>query len=221
MSVRKALVLSAAIALALLGAAPVASASPFGHHGRGHAHHQRDSWSSDDEDISGDDSPDTDQPDTVTPSADTTTGQAAAAGGTVRSGAAQTITAELTGFAAADNNPAGSTTISQGVIHQQAGGTGTFQDPLTAASPGSAGSTESPKGTRFYLPSVHRYVIIEDSGATKMSHLHLDVWNGTGSKSVTDKCESDMTGTFQIIRNPAAGLVVHPGPLADSSGCHF
>jgi hypothetical protein len=218
---RKTLIVCAATVALALGFTPTALASPFHHHGRGHTHHQRDSWSSDDSDNSGDDSPDAGQPDTVTPSADTTTGQAAAAGGTVRSGAAQTITAELTGFAAADNNPAGSTTISQGVIHQQAGGTGTFQDPLTAASPGSAGSTESPKGTRFYLPSVHRYVIVEDSGATKMSQLHLDVWNGTGSKSVTDKCESDMTGTFQIIRNPAAGLVVHPGPLADSSGCHF
>jgi hypothetical protein len=107
------------------------------------------------------------------------------------------------------------------VIHKTAGGTGSFADPITAATPGHAGSTESPKGARFYIPKVHRYVIVEDSGASKFSQPHLDVWNGTASGSITNKCESDMTGTFPIIKNPPAGELVHAGPLADATGCHF
>lgn len=184
--------------------------------------------SRDDEDTSDSGSDGADESDTGDSTTDTgsdvtdpVTGTQAVTGGTVATGTQQTITADLTGFAKFDNSPANSVTISQPVIHQTAGGSGTFQDPITAASPGSAGSTESPKGTRFYLPSVHRYVIIEDSGASKMSHLHLDVWNGTVAGSITTKCESDMTGTFQIIRNPPPGLTVHPGPLATESGCHF
>lgn len=129
------------------------------------------------------------------------------------------MTFRITGFGKIDNSPPGSTEISQGVIHTQAGGTGTFSDALTAASPGSAGSTEFPKGTKFYVPHISRYVIIEDSGASKFDQPHLDIWSGT-TDNVED-CESKITGTFEVIKNPKAGYPVKAGPIATGSGCNI
>jgi hypothetical protein len=220
MSVRKALVLSAAVALALLGTAPTALASPFHHHGRGHAHQY--SRSSDDGDNSGDDSPDTGQPDTVTPSADTSSSQAAAAGGTVRSGAAQTITAELTAYDFSDNQGGSNSTICCAKLHQQAGGTGTFADPITTAVPGSGGSgMQTPAGTRIYVPSLAAYFIVEDSGATPTSRTRFDLWLDGRGLSSASACMDRVTRTTTVIINPPAGKPVgHVGPLGDASGCH-
>lgn len=218
---RKTLVVCAAVALALLGAAPTALASPFHHHGRGHAHQQRNDWSSDESDDPGDDSPDTGQPDTVPLATDNATDEAGVTGGTVLSGTQQTVQIQLTGYGAPDNNPAGSKTISQPVIHSQAGGTCTFANPVTFASPGSAGSTEFPKGQRVYFPKLRCYGISEDSGATKMSTRHIDIYTGDGPKSVTDKCESNLTGPTSVIVNPPANEPVTAGPLSSSTGCHF
>lgn len=131
----------------------------------------------------------------------------------------QTVTMMITGYAKIDNSPAGSTAISMPVIHHQAGGTGTFDDPLTAASPGHAGSTEFPAGTKFYVAEIHRYVIIEDSGATKYNLPHLDIWNGTADNALT--CEDKITGKFPVIENPAPGHPVTAGPIATGTGCNI
>jgi hypothetical protein len=141
------------------------------------------------------------------------------AAGLVPGGTQETIM--RTGYAAADNNPAGSTTISQPVIHSKAGGTCTNSDPTTFASPGSAGSTEFPKGERVYFPDLQCYGISEDSGATKESVKHIDLWSGNQAKSITDKCESDITGSTTIIVNPPSNEPVNPGALTTASGCHF
>ena len=53
------------------------------------------------------------------------------------------------------------------MLHKQAGGTGTFADPITVAVPGHQGDMDWQPGTKFYLPSVQRYVMVEDSGAAK------------------------------------------------------
>lgn len=170
----------------------------------------------DSSDSGSDDSTDTTAPDPGVPSA---AGGVVATGTAPLTGAEQRVTFRITGFGKKDNTPPGSTTISQPVIHSQAGGSGTFQDPLTAASPGSAGSTESPKGAKFYVPSISRYVIIEDSGASKFSQPHLDIWSGT-TDNVED-CEGKITGTVQVIRNPKAGYPVKAGPIATGSGCNI
>ena len=136
------------------------------------------------------------------------------------SGPEKLATFRITGFGAKDNTPPGSTTISMPVIHKQAGGTGTFTDPLTAATPGHAGNgTENPKGTKFYIPSIQRYVIIEDSGASKFSQPHLDIWSGTTSNVET--CESKITKTEQIIENPGPNHPVKAGPIATENGCNI
>lgn len=166
--------------------------------------HDRDRW----DDDSGSDS-----------STDDGGDQPAAGGGTVLDGPEQTIDIELTGYGAPDNNPRNSKTISMPVIHQEAGGSCSFADPVTFASPGSAGSTEFPKGTRVYFPSLQCYGISEDSGASKMGTKHIDIYTGDGPASVTDDCESDLTGPTTVIVNPVDGKPVVAGPLSTASGC--
>jgi hypothetical protein len=134
-------------------------------------------------------------------------------------GPAQTIQIQLTGYARADNTPPDSTTISMPVIHQQAGGTCTYADPTTFASPGSAGSTEFPRGQRVYIPKIRCYGISEDSGATAESVKHIDFYVGNGPASETGPCEDQITGPTSIIVNPPPGEPVTAGEVATAAGC--
>ena len=85
----------------------------------------------------------------------------------------------LTGYSFQDNTPPGSAVVSHSILHRKAGGAGTYNDPITVASPGSAQDMAFPPGTKFYLPSVLRYVMVEDSGASPApagTQGHLDMW---------------------------------------------
>jgi len=128
----------------------------------------------------------------------------------------------LTGYSFQDNTPAGSAEVSHPILHKDAGGTGTFADPITVASPGSGGSMDWRPGTRFYLPSVKRYVIVEDSGASGAPggvDTHLDMWidGERGSKSATDACMDRITGEVSAQLNPPPGLPVVSGPVFGQS----
>jgi hypothetical protein len=196
---------------------------------RGHSNHDRwddsddedDSDSSDDEDSSsGDDSGD------GATAGDAGSGDVPAGTGgvapVVATGTESSVSAELTGYSWQDNTPPGSATICCEVLHAKAGGTGTYADPITTAVPGSGGSgMEFPAGTKFYIPTLKRYVIVEDSGATKMGLPHLDVWvGGRGhSKSDSDACMNSFTGKATITKNPSAGHPVTVGELTTSNGC--
>lgn len=138
-------------------------------------------------------------------------------------GPAKTLTVDVTGYSFADNQGGNNATISMPVIHKTAGGVGTFSDPITAASPGSAGSTEFPAGTKFYLPTIKRYVIVEDSGASKMDNPHLDIYVGGEGTSEKDPggCESRITGTVQAELNPPPGRPVTAGPIFAGGSCHL
>ena len=136
----------------------------------------------------------------------------------VRTGPAKQLKIDLTGYSYQDNTPAGSSIVSHPILHKEAGGTGTFADPITVASPGSGGSMELTPGTKFYLPSVKRYVIVEDSGASPASGgvaTHLDMWidGREGTKSATDACMDKITGEVSAQENPPAGLPVQAGPI--------
>jgi len=144
------------------------------------------------------------------------------AGGVVLDGTAQTITAELTGYSYQDNSPPGSADICCPVLHQKAGGTGTYEDPITTAVPGSGGrGMETPAGTRLYIEKLRRYFLVEDSGATGTGKARFDLWvGGQGfSKSDSDACMNSLTGDAEVILNPAAGLAVTVGELTVSGGC--
>jgi hypothetical protein len=232
---RRALLCAAVVTLAV---ATPAFASPRSDDHRHHDAHSRSDFrgdrgdrydSEDDSDNNGSDGSDSAEDDGGdSGSTDTGTGVTvpevgvqASLGGTLSTGTQRSITASLSGYSFQDNTPAGSAIISMPVIHSKAGGTGTFADPITTAVPGSSGSPETPKGTRIYVARLKRYFVVEDSGATKESVLHFDLYvGGEGfSKSASDKCMNSYTAKLPVIINPAAGLPVTVGALTGPNGC--
>jgi hypothetical protein len=152
-----------------------------------------------------------------------------------------------------DNTPPGSADIaypaSEGfpTVHEKAGGTGTYEDPITLAVGHVIASTPTttidapdfPVGTRFYLPNVRRYFIVEDlcgdgdtpqdipchklneeatsTGATVWVDLWID--GSDGAPEAVDACASDLTEAHLMIENPLPTYVVVPGSLFSQGGC--
>ena len=76
------------------------------------------------------------------------------------------MTVFLTGYSYWDNTPPGSAIIGRPVIHEFAGGSGTWADPITLAVGwriyfGRHFEDYEP-GTRFYIPRLRKYAIVED-----------------------------------------------------------
>jgi hypothetical protein len=133
----------------------------------------------------------------------------------------------LTGYSWQDNTPPGSPVVSLPVLHHEAGGQGTSADPITVGVPGRPGSPAWAAGTRFYLPTVQRYVIVEDTGASPTpagADTHLDLWidGQGGSRSATDDCMRALTDTGVPAQlNPPDGLPVMPGPIYANGRCNI
>jgi hypothetical protein len=133
----------------------------------------------------------------------------------------------LTGYSFQDNTPPGSAVVSHPILHRKAGGSGTYADPITVASPGSAQHMAFRPGTKFYLPSVLRYVIVEDSGASPApsgTQGHLDMWvdGQGGSKDASDACMDLLTTKHAVaLLNPPPGYPVMPGPITANGTCHI
>ena len=123
----------------------------------------------------------------------------------------------ITFYAAADNDPAGSREIAFPGLHREAGGTGTFADPLTFA----AAKGAFKPGTKVYVPDVQRYFILEDSCAT-CSGPHIDLWAGPAVDSGVIRCEESLTkdGARPYQVNPPAGLPVMAGDLYRGGKCY-
>ena len=140
-------------------------------------------------------------------------------------GAPNQLTIWLTGYSWQDNTPPGSSVVGEPVLHKEAGGQGTFADPITVAVPGHEGAMAWQPGTKFYLPSVQRYVIVEDSGAAKQpagTDTHLDMWidGQDGTKQATDDCENTFTGRVPAQANPPDNLPVMAGPIFANQKCN-
>lgn len=151
----------------------------------------------------------------------------------------QNVTAYITGYDIYDNTPPGSPVISNPVIHQVAGGTGTYQDPITVAVGHSIINGQDildwPAATRFYIPNLRRYFIVEDtcgdgptpqngpchnlSTADPGAQTWLDVWaDGTQmSSSAATNCEDNITHNQLVIKNPPSSYAVVPGSIAGAS----
>ncbi|WP_156935048.1 hypothetical protein [Pseudonocardia spinosispora] len=133
----------------------------------------------------------------------------------------------LTGYSFQDNTPPGSATVSHPIVHQKAGGTGTYADPITVASPGSSDNMAFKPGAKFYLPSVKRYVIVEDSGASPApsgTDGHLDMWvdGQGGSKAASDACMNRITSnSATAIADPPPNEPVMAGPITSNGTCHI
>jgi hypothetical protein len=130
--------------------------------------------------------------------------------------------AYVTGYSMQDNDPAGSRAIAYSQLwgfktrHQQAGGDGTYGNPITlAVSPG-----RYAPGTRVYMPHVDRYFVVEDSCAScgaKSTWVDMYV-GGTMSdpKSKVDACMAKLTGNYRMVVHPPRNHKVVRGPLYNS-----
>jgi hypothetical protein len=148
----------------------------------------------------------------------------------------------VTAYSWFDNTPPGSSAVSHPAVHRRAGGTGTYDDPVTVAV-GHDRSTgrdvlDVPAGTRLYLPYLQRYLVVEDtcgdgpapqdgpchdlSQAPPGTTLWLDVWIGGagGDPDAVAACADRLTGAGgrTAVRDPSRGLPVRAGPLY-SGGC--
>lgn len=139
------------------------------------------------------------------------------------------VSAYLTGYSYYDNDPPGSADICCPTVHSSAAGTGTYADPITLAVGWSGTATyDWPIGTRFYIPVLKRYFVVEDSCAACHSGARpagsstwVDAWVGGGdvTNAAADACMNKITGVHTIIRNPPSGYVVVAGPIVSASGC--
>ncbi|MCU1515828.1 MAG: hypothetical protein JWQ75_549 [Pseudarthrobacter sp.] len=143
-------------------------------------------------------------------------------------------TAYTTAYTWHDNTPAGSAEISHPVLHQTAGGTGTYEDPITIAVGHSLATGKDvldfPAGTRIYLPDVRRYFIVEDTCGDgndpengpchqgtnvdgSNSTIWIDMWIGGQSMSASgsSQCAGKVTAVNTAVFNPASNYAVAPG----------
>ncbi|MEU6642140.1 hypothetical protein ABZ863_06275 [Saccharomonospora sp. NPDC046836] len=152
---------------------------------------------------------------TPTPSGTPTSSGTQASDGTQASG-------EITFYAAADNDPPGSRAIAYpkssgaATLHDEAGGTGTYEDPLTFA----AAEGQFAPGTRIYVPLVQRYFIMEDSCAS-CGDGHIDLWAGSATDQGVIACEEKLTpsGNQPYEINPPPGRQVVAGDLYQNGSC--
>lgn len=160
-------------------------------------------------------------------------GPPAAAASGAAAAKVSTKTMYVTGYTWYDNTPAGSATISHPVLHRKAGGSGTWKDPITVAVGhryvDGRDVLDFTKGTRFYLPYLDRYFIVEDTCGDGPHpergpcHVHpkgtdawLDIWlggKGLGSKAAT-RCAEKITGKHTVQVNPPKTHKVIRGAVA-------
>lgn len=96
-----------------------------------------------------------------------------------------------------------------------AGGSGTFDDPITAAA--SRGNRFFPPGTLVYIPDFQKYFFLEDECASCDEEPWLDLWlesNSTSDPDVVEARESALTGDEtrprEVIIDPPPDLGVDP-----------
>ena len=136
-------------------------------------------------------------------------------------------TATITFYGWPDNDPPGKA-IAHPVIHQRAGGDGTYCNPTTFATE-RANNKTIPYGTKIYVPILKQYFVREDdcaasgppvgSGNNGCYKLWFDLWIGGNGKSNTNavvNCEDSMTPNAKvpvIVDPDASEPVAMPGPI--------
>ena len=129
-----------------------------------------------------------------------------------------TYTMYVTLYGALDNDPPGSAAIAYPVIHSQAGGVGTFSNPVTFAT----NRSELAPGTKVYYAYLKKYFIMEDDCAQcdsdwNSGKRHIDLWAGNSPNSAIIACEDKLTRSGSVIVNPASNLAVSTTPIFNTS----
>jgi hypothetical protein len=143
------------------------------------------------------------------------------------------IRAYITGYSYFDNTPPGSAQVSHPVLHTVAGGEGTYDDPITVAvghvRAGGEHILDWPPGTRFYVPNLRRYLIVEDTcgdgerpqdgpchvGYPDEATTWLDVWVGGegGTEEGAERCMVKITGVWDVYVDPSPDFPVEVGEI--------
>ncbi|AEA22834.1 hypothetical protein ACFQ34_03795 [Pseudonocardia benzenivorans] len=130
----------------------------------------------------------------------------------------------ITYYSAYDNDPPGSRAIAHpNARHSQAGGTGTYADPLTLASD----PREIAVGTLVYVPTVQKYFVMEDDCESCIAEWgdgrvpHLDLFMPNGNDSSVTACQHQLTpeGRVTVELNPPPGRTVSSTPLYSGGRC--
>ena len=113
-------------------------------------------------------------------------------------------------------------------IHNAAGGTGTYSNPVTFATD----QAELPIGSIVYYPYLHRYFVMEDDcvacdedwtgqgpdGGPGLHHIDLWINGQNGNSNDVINCEDNLTqGSESVIINPPSTEPVDTTPLFNSS----
>jgi hypothetical protein len=107
-----------------------------------------------------------------------------------------------------------------------AGGTGTYQDPITFAT----AKVEIPPGTRIYIATIQKYFMMEDlceqcTTDWQNGERHIDIWMGTDkvspkAQALTHCAYAVTNSTAKILINPSSDMHVDTRPLwSESTGC--
>ena len=127
--------------------------------------------------------------------------------------AGEIITVNVTFYGYPDNDPP-SKNIAYPQIHSEAGGTGTFEDPITMAVGTDSGWDP---GTVMYILYYQKYLIVEDLCAS-CTGAWIDIWmesDASSGQAVID-CENNAPqGSMQVEVGPPPGRTVDPVPLFD------
>ncbi|MFR9805591.1 hypothetical protein ACL02T_25395 [Pseudonocardia sp. RS010] len=143
-------------------------------------------------------------------------------GGGATGPAGRTVNTEVTFYGAYDNDPPGSAAIAYPVAHSEAGGTGTYADPITFA----ADPDYLAVGTIVYYAPLRKYFVMEDLCAPcrdeyqANGHPHIDFYTG-GYDSGVSACQSALTpsGLVAVEVSPPPGRAVDATPLYSNGRC--
>ena len=128
----------------------------------------------------------------------------------------------VTFYGGLDNDPPGSAEIAHpNSRHAEAGGTGTYADPVTVASD----PRELPPGTLLYEPRLRLYLVMEDDCAECVAQWetaragHIDIWTARSGAGLI-ACEEALTPDVPVVIevNPPPGRPVDTRPLYAADG---
>ena len=108
-------------------------------------------------------------------------------------------------------------------VHNTAGGTGTYADPITFATD----KAELPVGTLLFVPVIDKYLVMEDDCAecdtdwSSSQKWHIDVWmnsNGADDSNAVLDCEDQWTKSTTVVEmNPPPDRPATAPPLFDTT----
>ena len=140
---------------------------------------------------------------------------------------AQLVEQYVTFYSWLDNDPPGNAIAYPRsryprTVHEVAGGTGTYLDPITVASD----PTEWAVGTRMYAPFIRKYLVMEDQCEACINDWresrkrHIDIWMNSNQRTgeAVHDCAYRWTQEQTLIEiNPPRNRPVEPRPVFDTT----